>query len=542
MIATGNADERLWHTYRCVVCGRTTPHAPSPPLAICKSVNRKNTQTICDKLGNPVTVIKRDILDCRAGDLTVYECNRYGELITLKGIPRDHVYIVRDSARSATHTYCERSCDTCQYPASRNVKLLIPIGRFTVDDVTIMTTTFKRPKAIERLLASLEKHYPGVPRIVVHTDGNLSAGRNRAVNSVKTRLTLVADDDFEFTNDTSIERWLDVLNHDADNEADLAGVSGSVVESNRSYSWCHTIKVFRGKMSIHPSTEDWRATKSGVMYRPCDMAINFFLARTEVLRETKWDENLPLEEHRDWFLRIYNLRKWRWGWVPSVTCLHHRDRNQEYTKFRNRSFLGKAQKKHGLTFVKPTLNNMALMHTNGTTSAHQIGKPLHPAAIVLGVGHSNTTITTKQLEMLGFNLHDADDEFAESVTVRSLNDVAMKTGKLDVSEASRLLSGWRRPWALKDPRFAKGTLPLWMCVLVEYKPILFWIDKPLNEVAASFERRGESSGGVRKFYDNCVEYFMWWPWAKCHITTEQVNNACAMFNPERSSGLTPLSE
>lgn len=51
----------------------------------------------------------------------------------------------------------------------------------------------------------------------------------------------------------------------------------------------------------------------------CEIVHNFFIATTKSLLDVKWDENLPLCEHEDFFYR-YKLQGFKVGWTPDVSC------------------------------------------------------------------------------------------------------------------------------------------------------------------------------------------------------------------------------
>src|SRR6185437_9108184 len=78
-----------------------------------------------------------------------------------------------------------------------------------------------------------------------------------------------------------------------------------------------------------------------------------------------------------------------------------------------------------------------------------------PNVLVYGVGHSGTTILTRMLFALGWNSADADEQYAESVSIRDLNRrlLSDRGKEIDRSGLTAALSALPDPWALKDPRF-----------------------------------------------------------------------------------------
>lgn len=119
-----------------------------------------------------------------------------------------------------------------------------------------------------------------------------------------------------------------------------------------------------------------------------------------------------------------------------------------------------------------------------------------PNCVVVGVGHSGTTILTRMLQQLGWNLPSADRAYAEHTGIRDLNRYALTHDTLGDHERVRsLLRGLNehKPWAVKDPRFSV-TLHLWWEYFRELGadlPVLVRITKDIKTVKQSYLRRGE---------------------------------------------------
>jgi hypothetical protein len=386
--------------------------------------------------------------------------------------------------------------------------------------------------------------------LVQHTGGNLSWGRNQLARACPTPFYLMLEDDFEFCASTDLRPLLDILHTDDE----LAGVGGIVVEGNRRRAWCHTFDRFRNEAVLLPSPYPLRVTAAGAAYRPCHAILNFGLFRRQALAELPWDEQLPLSEHRDWYYRLWREGRWRVALTHDCEVLHHRDRPEGYREDRRRSFLDRVRRKHGLRFRAPAASAL-------DRDAHRNPQSLSNV-VVLGVGHANTTITTRQLAALGWNLGDADDEFAESVSVRAINQrlvhcglrisdcglaesVALLTSpstssqsaiRNPQSEMASALSRLPRPWAVKDPRFAE-TLPRWLKAFQSYQPLLLWITKDAQQVAASYVRRGcspeRAASIVAAREQACLRHFQRWPWAKLRVSAEQIRTAVRLFDVDR---------
>lgn len=156
--------------------------------------------------------------------------------------------------------------------------------------------------------------------------------------------------------------------------------------------------------------------------------------------------------------------------------------------------------------------------------------------VVLGVGHSGTTIITKMIGRLGWNLNDADEEYAESRSVRNLNEFGCDHGVLLEDTAASIISRMQTPWVIKDPRFCE-TLHMWHAAFVPQSPTLVWITRSRAALEESYKRRGEGLK-IRRMtreenLQNARNQFNRWPWAKFSISLEALSSAVALFDVGR---------
>jgi hypothetical protein len=215
------------------------------------------------------------------------------------------------------------------------------------DLVTIGITTFRRPRSLLRLLESIELSYPDLPVVVVNTESNLSLGRNRLAQAVATPLLMLCEDDFEFSDRTRIEPLADVLAHDAT----ITGVGGELLEPRGRVCWAHNYHRRRGEVVATPSKDAIRRTPAGIEYQPCELIFNFGLFRCELFRQVLWDEEMPLNEHLDYYWRVSQCWSKCMSVVRDVAIHHHKDRpTEEYIRLRGRNFLGLVDAKHHAHF------------------------------------------------------------------------------------------------------------------------------------------------------------------------------------------------
>lgn len=173
---------------------------------------------------------------------------------------------------------------------------------------------------------------------------------------------------------------------------------------------------------------------------------------------------------------------------------------------------------------------------------HQmLGKP---NIIIIGVGHSGTSLLAKMLFTLGWESNDADEVFCESVGLREINDnYRSENTPADIDEIAReFLAGLKTPFALKDPRLS-FTLPLWKKAAANFEtpPLLLRISRARADVARSYLDRGELFQGGPGMYGrtldqliDCVaENFAEWPHAKFDISYEAILAAARLVKPVR---------
>jgi hypothetical protein len=213
--------------------------------------------------------------------------------------------------------------------------------------VTIGITAFRRPRSLLRLRESIAQFYPDLPVLVVDTESNLSLGRNRLARAVATPLLMLCEDDFEFSEQTRIELLAEVLAHDVA----LAGVGGELLEPRGRVCWAHNYHRRGGEVVATPSDDAPRRTPGGVDYQPCELIFNFGLFRCELFRQVLWDEDMPLNEHLDYYWRVSQCRNHCMAVARGVAIRHHKDRpTEEYIRLRRRDFLGIVDHKHHAHF------------------------------------------------------------------------------------------------------------------------------------------------------------------------------------------------
>ncbi|XP_061871474.1 beta-1,4 N-acetylgalactosaminyltransferase 1 [Colius striatus] len=186
--------------------------------------------------------------------------------------------------------------------------------------VTIATKTFLRYEKLRGLIASVRRFYPTVTIVVAddsqrpeplqgpHLEHYLMpfgkgwfAGRNLAVSQVTTKYVLWVDDDFIFTPRTRLEKLVDVL------EKTSLDLVGGAVREITGYT-----TTYRQRLSVRGGGAggDCLRTRPGFHHRlagfpACvvtDGVVNFFLARTDKVRQVGFDPRLRRVAHLEFFI------------------------------------------------------------------------------------------------------------------------------------------------------------------------------------------------------------------------------------------------
>jgi hypothetical protein len=180
--------------------------------------------------------------------------------------------------------------------------------------------TSERPRAVARLVRSVQRHYPelrllvaddsrqprpvaGADWIRLPADVGVSAGRNAVLARVRTPYFLLLEDELELTRRARLEKLVALV---AENRLDIA--AGDCVRCQRK------LFVFTGRTPdpAHATFEFTGDTlrlcpghrSADARFLDCDLAHNFFVARTDKVRSMGgWDPQLLVDERVEFFVR-----------------------------------------------------------------------------------------------------------------------------------------------------------------------------------------------------------------------------------------------
>jgi len=201
-------------------------------------------------------------------------------------------------------------------------------------DISIVVKTFLRPQCIRYFLESVVKYQDiyGIEfsRIIVIDDSNecyqkqndaviscfsdklsilyqaypynslgLSKGRNIGVSLVETPYLILCDDDYIFDPGCDLKECLRLL---VDMNIDLLGgfYKNISKHDDKQYTLANWLGFYHG--GEMPTLQIY--TDFFPDLKKCTVVQNFFLAKTVLLKQTKWDEALKVNEHNEFFCRL----------------------------------------------------------------------------------------------------------------------------------------------------------------------------------------------------------------------------------------------
>ena len=258
-------------------------------------------------------------------------------------------------------------------------------------DITIIIKTLDRYICLKPLLKSILKYYKDIKILIgddskisckeniikdfrnsnievyeLPNDCGLSYGRNYLVSKVKTKYFCLCDDDFIFDKKTDLEEALKILK---DKKLDILG--GYI----RNYKIETTLKdkiIKLGQKVLHyelptnyigtiEQKKDCLYVDYKIFefpeYQESDLVLNFFIAKTEVIKENPWDNDLKLQEHTAFFYKAKqnNLKV---AFSNKLSVKHCPIQNKKYKNYRNRNYTHVFMEKNNLKKIVSTYDDV----------------------------------------------------------------------------------------------------------------------------------------------------------------------------------------
>ncbi len=187
-----------------------------------------------------------------------------------------------------------------------------------------------------------------------------------------------------------------------------------------------------------------------------------------------------------------------------------------------------------------------LARRNNTIVSHDAIRPElerygRPSIIILGVGHSGTSVLTKMLFELGWKPNQADSQYCEETRFRELN-IKLLEELRPPEELQTFIRQLEQPFALKDPRFVL-TWRLWLSAFASegIEPLLLYIVREATALEESYKVRrilvdgqpGSFNHPVTELRHKADEAFQQWPYGKLCFSYESIRRAVAAFSVAR---------
>lgn len=230
-----------------------------------------------------------------------------------------------------------------------------------MNNLTAIVISFLRPRYTADCIRSLRETYPDINILVgenghynkeleeicqevdaeyidLEFDSGVPAGRNELIKRVETDYVLVGDDDFLYDEEAKVDQMVDFL--ESKKEFDLVG--GRVFENGQVKNYQGYIEIYDDHLNyvaVHENEVDKKDNFSGLSYKEVDLTFNYFVARTDEIKDVLWDENIKVAfEHSHFFIHLKKAGK-KVAFSPEPIVKHkHQDYgiSDEYKKFRTR--------------------------------------------------------------------------------------------------------------------------------------------------------------------------------------------------------------
>ncbi|MBA42858.1 MAG: hypothetical protein CMF62_02475 [Magnetococcales bacterium] len=179
------------------------------------------------------------------------------------------------------------------------------------------------------------KDFENIKYIKTEYDIGLSEGRNRLIEQVSTKYFLLLDDDFLFTKDTNINKMYQTI---VNNNFDIVG--GDVWDFKYK-NWISKYpkrgikRNFSGVLSKNDKELELIMKPKNIEneFEMYDIILNFFIAKTDLIKKVKWNPKLKILEHIEFFWRLKEFN-------PKITTVDVpiynmvKKSNHEYYKLR----------------------------------------------------------------------------------------------------------------------------------------------------------------------------------------------------------------
>jgi glycosyltransferase involved in cell wall biosynthesis len=182
--------------------------------------------------------------------------------------------------------------------------------------ITAIIKTFNRTQELTQLVRSIQRvqpdlqviiaddsrkpnHFPGLTTLALPFNSGISAGRNAALDMVQTPFVLILDDDFVFYRQTRLAEALRLMQRTP--QIDIMGGKVINLPEYRSHAYRDA--------ALFPASSAPTFPKGSLLagLPVYDKVANFFIGRTDRLKLVRWDPELKVTEHADFFTRAKGI-------------------------------------------------------------------------------------------------------------------------------------------------------------------------------------------------------------------------------------------
>lgn len=249
-----------------------------------------------------------------------------------------------------------------------------------VKSVDFLITTMDRYDLLDALIRSIYKYYPNanivvadqsfdfdtefwfrykdVKLLILQPDCGLSYARNMLVSNSFKKYKLILEDDFLFTEKTRLDKMLTLVH-----QFDVVG--GAVKKDGIRIPFEFNFLRKDDTLYQVPDGDDWQRYR-GINYKKTSCVMNFAMYKREVFDAIKWDWDLKLREHQDFFYRL-SIAGGKVVFTPDAEIIDNKSNSpkKSYEALKGRDeFWGVMMRKHGLKKVK-YLNGSTVELENG---------------------------------------------------------------------------------------------------------------------------------------------------------------------------------
>jgi hypothetical protein len=164
-------------------------------------------------------------------------------------------------------------------------------------------------------------------------DSGISYNRNFLVekaNELECSYILMMADSLQLTSKPNLQPIIEMLESNPN-----YGIVGFSLENYP--VWRGTLDLIPGQHFLVDVPKEKPIIYNGISFLPVDHVSNFFLGKTKVLLENKWDENLRLMEFEDFFWRLKTNTPYKVFYTDFIKGKHIKNRNGEYEQYRGRA-------------------------------------------------------------------------------------------------------------------------------------------------------------------------------------------------------------